>query len=387
MSAVAEGVSIIEGALPADVRRRAWCVLALALAPRLALAAWIIADRGGIDALVDTQDGQSNLQIAASFPWVYRGTDQLMHFPGYPFAIWLASALVPPGWAAVAISIVTSSLAVACTYLIGYRLGLGEAAWRGAVLFCVLPVRWLDVSLVAMSEGLTIAALCSYVYAVVCARPGWAALAFAVATLCRFGSVFVVPFGLVFLLHRDGRRFAHACVAAASGAGAVLALCTYFHFAFGNFFLYFETHGRLWGGSHLDWPGRAWIAGLSDPTLAGIRKVYVGALLVFYFGVAGLALKDARRSAALRVLGAWFALAFVPLAILNGASINWGFIAFPRWVLPATPPTMLMLGYVVPQRWFKPVAIAAVLVAVAYVVWAARTPHSYYELDPGPGSD
>ena len=364
--------AVVPGAgdpIPARHLRNALLLFVVALAVRLVLLILLGAGPEVRQQLTAIQDGPSYLATSATFPLPYEQPGQTQHFPGYSFFIWLFAGLFDPATAAVAVSMLASSLAVAVTYLIGYRLGW--PAMAGALLFCFFPFRWLDISVIAMSEGVLVLAVALHIYFLIQGRGVLAGLALAVAVLTKITALFFVPLGLVFLFQRDLRRLRASVVAVVIGGVAALALFAYFHLRFGDFLLYFHHHPKSWGGNYFAWPGESLVRGFFAGDIHWMRKPYMACLLVFYLGTLVLAVRWLPRKGA-ALLWVWLLLGFLPVLVLKGGGRNWGFISFPRLILPATPPALLLFGALVPRRVYPVLAIVLLVGSLAYAVWILR---------------
>lgn len=238
---------------PAWLERRPALVLSVAML--LATGCVWAAFAGDLTPLYRYWDGplyvyaaKTLYQIPVDHPFVgYRLEPSYfaLYFPPYPLLI-RALSLVTGGQYPAAMLLATALCSVAAVLLF-YRVlceydAVASPAWT-ALLFCVLPPRWLLYHSVGATEPLF---LC-FVFATFLAhrrgRAGWVAVFIALASITRIQGVLLGPvFLLVYGQRRDWRSLAWLPL----GAVGILALFGFHQIVFGDFFAYFR-----WQGQHL----------------------------------------------------------------------------------------------------------------------------------------
>ncbi|MDC0935846.1 glycosyltransferase family 87 protein [Pirellulales bacterium] len=200
------------------------------------------------------------------------------HLPAYP-ALIRAGTFVTFGSFPMAMLLATLASSVASAVLF-YRVLL---EWRlvtsplwTAVVFSLIPPRWMIYHSVGASEPLFYAFVFAAFLALRREQIGWIVVLTILASLTRITGILLVPiFGLYFLYRRE---WLSAVTMSLGGAG-LIALFGYYHVAFGDFFAYFR-----WNQDNLGlvrWPPLS-----TFREYAGRKELFHGTEL--YIAVAGV---------------------------------------------------------------------------------------------------
>src|ERR1051325_3175351 len=104
-----------------------------------------------VNQIVSFQDGPSYMYLATCWP-PYAEASSVIHFPFYPMVIRIFSLAMSVPVAALLVSLVAGSAAVA---VYGQALRRYSEQWFAiALIFSVFPFRWFNISQLAMSESL-----------------------------------------------------------------------------------------------------------------------------------------------------------------------------------------------------------------------------------------
>lgn len=204
--------------------------------------------------------------------------------PAYPALVragtWLTGGRYPR-----ALLLATLLSAVASAVLF-HRL-LAATGWVAspgytALLFCVLPPRWLLYHAVGANEPLFYCTVFGAFLALARGRPGWVVACTALACLTRITGVFLVPvFAVAYLLRGEPRRAALLPLALL----APLALFAWFAVVFGDFFAYFSVNSGERGLLAAPFAIVRWHAQRGDPLAA---EFLIGLFVVHALGVVRL---------------------------------------------------------------------------------------------------
>jgi hypothetical protein len=161
------------------------------------------------------------------------------HLPAYPLLIRVLTPLTLGSYPAAMIvaTLLTSVGAALLFYELLTQWELVASPLWTAILFCVLPPRWLIYHAVGASEPLFFCCVFAAFLAYRAERPGRVVLFVTIASLTRItGILLVAVFGLRYLERRDWRRMATMAL----GGVGVLALFGYYRFVYGDFLAYFH---------------------------------------------------------------------------------------------------------------------------------------------------
>src|SRR5262249_51089652 len=283
------------------------------------------------------QDGPAYITLASSWP-IYHYEQTAAHFPLYGLAIRLFALLIPVEPAALAVSLLAGSLAVAVYAQVFRRYT--ERWFEIALVFCIFPFRWFNVSQLAMSESLFMLLLLLSLLLHSKGRRLYSGVALGFSLLTRLSGVLVLPA----LLYRSFRtRERASALLWLLPAGLCLALLgLYFEYRFADPLIYFKENNELWGGGRFSYPFSAYVSGFLDPAIYWMRKPYVAFVLIEYFG--GLILGIVRWRRGQPELAFWilWAAPFLLLqTVLHGQGTNWGFISSGRLMIPSAPAILL----------------------------------------------
>lgn len=356
-------------------------------------------------------DGHSDMVLSKSFPALYVGTQKLVpfvtawrddpfgfftRFPAYPTAIALASELFGDlRLSAIVVSQLAGALAV-----VRFRMLAGSFtphAVLAAALFAVFPATWLETTSLAYTEGLLLLCGISALHAYTRGRI-WSAVAWAGAAAVVQKHGFLVLLVLGFSQLAAGRRSARELAPLAAGLIPPALLGLYFWFLSGDPFTVLERNRRLFGdgGSAFNLPLVSFLNGLLTigrefPSGFWPRKGMLLASFLFY----AITLARARRAGEERerTLVIWLATVFAFCACMGGV---WAYYYFPRYMLLAAPPAILLAVDRIPWPTARVlrlgivacIALASIGVAVlgAQAIWElclqVWSPRYYEQLRP-----
>jgi hypothetical protein len=160
------------------------------------------------------------------------------HLPLYPLLIRLLSVVTLGHFptAMLLATLVSATGAALLFFELLRRFELVASPVWTAMLFCVLPPRWVIYHAVGATEPLFLCCIFAALLALASERPVWVAVFTGLAALTRVTGVLLVPaFMLYYLERREWRR---AALLPLSMVG-LLALFAYYHLVFGDFFAYF----------------------------------------------------------------------------------------------------------------------------------------------------
>lgn len=323
-------------------------------------------------------DGRLYLLVARSFPTPYQshGNDPVpvdypgltVYLPLLPATIWgIDRAAGDPRTSAI-----LASLLAACLTLVGFerlaRRNLAQPLLATA-LFSVLPPLWVLVSVLPFSDSVVLAAATLAFAAFASGRHGLAVLAAGAAAIAQKNG-FLVAVVLVLSLARDeGWRGWRKIAVYALAALPLLALQLYLYRVFGDPLVNVHATVAVWGGSPFAFPGSMLLEGLLRfPALGGgsawPNRIAVIVSLIFYAGALWVSRRDARPEA--RSLRVWL-LAVLGFNLVLGGT--WAYYDFPRHMLLAAPPALLLWLRRSESR-LQPAASGALLTAgVAFSFW------------------
>jgi hypothetical protein len=359
-------------------------VLVFALAVRLLLlgaaAERVTADHPELETrdLSLLFDGRLYLLVARSFPTPYQshGNDPVpVDFPGLtvylpllPAAIWSVDSAVGD----LRTSAILASLLAACLTLLGFERLARRHLTRpllATALFAVLPPLWVLVSVLPFSDSAVLAAATLAFAAFAARRHGLAVLAAGAAAIAQKNG-FLVAAVLVLLLVRDeGWRGWRRIALYALAALPPLALQLYLYRVFGDPLVNVHATVAVWGGSPFALPGSMILEGLLRfPALGGgdpwPNRIAVAVSLVFYAGALWVSRRDNHVEA--RPLRTWLLVVLGFNLVLGG---TWSYYDFPRHMLLAAPPALLLWLRRFESR-LQPATAGAVLAGgVAFSFW------------------
>lgn len=159
------------------------------------------------------------------------------HLPLYPLLIRALTVLTGGDYplAMLAATVATGVASAVLFYQLLREWSLVVSPVWTALLFCLLPPRWLLYHSVGATEPLFLCCALAALLAYRRGRPGWLIFWINLACLTRITGVLLVPvFGALYILRKDWRRLALLPLA---GLG-LLALFGYYAWVFGDFFAY-----------------------------------------------------------------------------------------------------------------------------------------------------
>jgi hypothetical protein len=263
--------------------------VALAMASSTLAVWWGVRDDPSV--LARYWDGPNYMYTARTFyrvpqdhPFVAIGlqpTEFATRLPAYP-ALVRAASWVTGGSYPRALLLATLLSAVAAAVLFHRMLAAtGWVASPGfsALLFCVLPPRWLLYHSVGATEPLFLCAVFGAFLALARGRAAWVVACVGLASLTRITGVLLVPvFAAAFWLRGEPRRAALVPLALLGP----LALFAAFAVLFGDFFAYFTVNSGERGLLAEPFAIVRWHAGRGDPLAA---EFLIGLFLVHALGV------------------------------------------------------------------------------------------------------
>jgi hypothetical protein len=273
--------------------RRDDAIVALAMAASTLLV-WLAAPHGG-EGLARYWDGPNYMYAARVFyrippdhPFAAIGLAPeafATRLPAYPALIRACTLLTLGDYPrAMLLATLLSSVAAAVLFhrlLRAWQL-VRSPLWT-ALLFCVLPPRWLVYHAVGATEPLFFCFVFAAFLALRAERHGWLLACIALASLTRMTGALLVPvFGLVFALRRDWRSAALVPLAGL----ALLALFAVHRVAFGDFFAYFTVN--IGERSVVGWPpfeALRWYAAGARPHAT---ELYLGIYALYGLGTLAL---------------------------------------------------------------------------------------------------
>jgi hypothetical protein len=125
--------------------------------------------------------------------------------------------------------------------------------------------------------------------------------------------------------------------------------------------------GGGWGGKIFSYPLQGLLAGIFDPNLLVIRKIYTCSILILYLVAFIVALRSIKKDDS-SLLSCWFLPYFIFTCFLKGETYNWWMISFPRLILPIAPAGMILVGRYFSKRTLQYIAGAALILGIAYSV-------------------
>jgi len=323
-------------------------------------------------------DGRLYLLVARSFPTPYQGHGNdpvpvdypglTAYFPLLPAAIWGVDRVVGD----LRTSAILASLLTACLTLVGFeRLARRHLArpLLATTLFAVLPPLWVLVSVLPFSDSVVLAAATLAFVAFAAGRHGLAVLAAGAAAVAQKNG-FLVPVVLVLLLARDeGWRGWRKIAVYALAALPLLALQLYLYRVFGDPLVNVHATLAVWGGNPFAFPGSMLLEGLLRfPALGGgdpwPNRSAVAVSLVFYAGALWVSRRDADPEA--RPLRVWLLVVLGFNLVLGG---TWSYYDFPRHMLLAAPPALLLWLRRFESRLQPATAGALIAAGVAFSCW------------------
>lgn len=309
-------------------------------------------------------DGLAYIHIAQTFPHVYGPPPQgfpLAHPNAALYAIYLPGpAAIIAGLqlflgdgrlAALAATQLCAAASIAVFYKIAKKLLAAPAC--AAIVFSLFTPTWFLCGTLPFAESLLVLLFLGSFFLWLDGRLWAAAAAAALAPLAQKSGVFL----LVLLPAWEYLRTKCFVLGPTLAAWVPLALLqAYFWLTFGDPLVAARLLGKLYNGIPI--PFYAMISGLfsGEQIFTGsflLRKAAIGLSCAFYLSVLIVAWR--RREKRLRPLVLWLGVALAFNLSLRGM---WAYYAFPRFMLWALPPAILLMFAAVPKVWAGRLAIA-----------------------------
>ncbi|HTF35369.1 MAG TPA: hypothetical protein VK714_16920 [Myxococcota bacterium] len=301
-------------------------------------------------------DGHGYLIVAKSFPTLYQHTAELVPFvtlfrdprfflgtfPFFPALTWVTSGVLGDLRTS---GLVVAQLSAALT-VVRFRSEAQDLSSRprfAALLFLVFPATWLVASSLAFSEPVMLLGVVSGFAAYRRGHLWSAAVWLGCACVTQKHGVLMLP--ILFLTHfvRYGWRRLPDLAPLALSLIPLAGLQTYLYIYFGD---PFANLASFWAfaGPGPGWPFAAIVQGaLSLGQIFEdhfwLRKGMLICSILFYGGVLALALRRPRAETVGLLI--WLGVTFAFCVCLSG---NWAFFGFPRYMLLAAPPTLLLFS-------------------------------------------
>lgn len=276
------------GALTRAIRHPSlWVALAMLASTAVV---WLGAS-GEPDALTRYWDGPNYMYTAKTFyrvppdhPFAAIGLAPsafATRLPAYPALIRLCSIFTAGDYpAAMLLATLLSAMAAAVLFhraLLAWGW-VASPLWT-ALLFCVLPPRWVVYHSVGATEPLFMACVCGAFLALRRERNAWLIACVALASLTRITGVFLIPVFCAAWALRG--RWREAALVPLAGLGLV-ALFAFHAVAFGDFFAYFTVNSGERG--LLRWPPFAMIAFYADHARPHSGEFMIGLYALYAAG-------------------------------------------------------------------------------------------------------
>lgn len=236
--------------LPAlSLRVQAVLLVVASLLPTLLLYAQ---QRSDFSAVLRYWDGPNYLEVAKTLydvpeahPFVEAETTPAYfacHLPLYPLLIRLFAPLLGYGAAMLFVTIASAALATLVFWRLLTELRCVQSPWLSALVFTVLPVRWIIYKSVGATEALFLLCVFSSLLAYQRNRFGLALLLAGCCTLTRIVGVLMAVIYAVDLV-RTGRWRLVPWLALVGLP--LLATFTFYHFQYGDFWAYLSWNNHL----------------------------------------------------------------------------------------------------------------------------------------------
>ena len=335
------------GGFAATLRSSPYLALSLAMiASNLAIIGYF---SGELDRLSRFYDGPLYMYVAKTLYWIpadhpfgesLPASYFASHLPLYPLLIRLGAFFTGGNypWAMLAATLMTSIAAVCLFYkFLDVWAVVPDPLWT-ALVFIVLPSRWLIYHTVGATEPLFISSIFAALIFYKQERPALLILSVGLACLTRTTGILLVPvFGLLFVLRGEWRRAAAMPLAYAG----MLALFAFFQLRFGDVFVHFT-----WNVDGERMLGSLPFSALSETPNMHVVESFLA--LYFIYGIGTLSLREHRP---LFVLSATFYL-FTILVVHMDIS-RFFFTLAPFSLLIGFNPIIESR----PFKWFFPVMV------------------------------
>jgi hypothetical protein len=123
-----------------------------------------------------------------------------------------------------------------------------------------------------------------------------------------------------------------------------------------------------WGGVLFSYPLSGLIAGLKDPGLLLVRKIYTVVTFLFYLTVFSFACYHFFKTKKYRLLAMIIIPYFIFTLFLKGNLYNWWMLSLPRFLIPLAPFGFILLLGELKARYLYLLLALGTGMAIAYVI-------------------
>jgi hypothetical protein len=325
-------------------------------------------------------DGRLYLLVARSVPFVYQppaGAEResvdyprlTVYMPALPALIRAVDVVVrDPRTSALLGPLLAGGAAVAAFVLLARRHVAHP--FVAAALFAVVPPTWVLVSAMPFSECvLILSAVLAFLF-FQDGRHVWAAVFGGLAAVSQ-KSGFLVTVALVWAIaRRDGIGGWRTIAVYGISALLPLALQLYLYTVFGDPLVNVKATREVYGASPFTiFPGAMLIAGffqmgaMTGGSVWPIR-IFVLLSLAIYVGALWVSRRDPRPET--RPLRIWVGVVLLFNLMLGG---NWSYLNFPRLMVLAGPPAVLLWMRRYETRWNRAVVATLLVAGIACSLW------------------
>ena len=267
----------------------------ITLAMLVSSAATYLPYRESTDMLFRYWDGPLYMYVAKTLyavpadhpfvPYGLRPSYFATHLPLYPALIRSLTPLTGGRytWAMLAATLLSASCAAVLFYELLKAWTLVRSPLWTALLFCLLPPRWLLYHSLGSTEPLFLCLVFAAFLALDSEKRGWVIVFIGLASLTRIVGVLLVP---VFMLIHAGRRGWRGTIQITLAFVPILALLAFHQLMYGDFRAYFlwnVAHERLLSSTPLEV-----FRGYAHRPQFHVTEYYLGTYVVYGLGVLAL---------------------------------------------------------------------------------------------------